>query len=112
HAKDRGMKHFKFEGPTEIPILHSANVFITMNPVSGGIYSGRSELPDNLKMLFRSIAMMVPDYHLIAEILLYSYGFQDSKNLARRLTTTYKLCSEQLASQDHYDYSLRAIRAV
>ncbi len=63
-------------------------------------------------MLFRSIAMMVPDYNLIAEILLYSYGFQDSKALARRLTTTYHLCSQQLATSDHYDYSLRAIRAV
>ena len=48
--------------------------------------------------------MMVPDYALIGEIMFFAYGFEFAKECGAKMVTTFKLCSEQLSAQPHYDY--------
>ncbi|XP_068211563.1 cytoplasmic dynein 2 heavy chain 1 [Palaemon carinicauda] len=95
----------------EIPVDPNSGIFITLNPAGKG-YGGRQKLPDNLKQLFRPVAMARPDNELIAEVMLFSEGFKNARSLGRKLVAVFSLSKELLTPQQHYDWGLRALKTV
>ena len=92
----------------QLKVHGNTGIFITMNPG----YAGRSNLPDNLKKLFRSVAMSKPDKELITEVMLYSQGFNQAKQLSKSVVPFFDHCAKQLSKQAHYDFGLRALKSV
>lgn len=94
-----------------VDVDFNAGIFVTLNPAGKG-YGGRSRLPDNLKALFRPVAMGAPDNELIAEVNLVTEGFTQAKDLASKIVSLFKLSRQLLSPQQHYDWGLRALKAV
>ncbi len=85
---------------SQVDLDPNAGIFITMNPAGKG-YGGRQKLPDNLKQLFRPVAMSKPDNEQIAEVILFSEGFKEAKAIGRKLVAVFNL-----SKYDHNKYGI------
>ena len=56
--------------------------------------------------------MTRPDRELIAQVMLFSQGFRTAGFPASKIVPSFNLCDKQLSPQPHYDFGLRALKAV
>ena len=69
--------------------------FITMTPAT----SGRAVLPESIKVPFCPCAMIKADLQLIAENMLMSEGYKETKRLSSQFMTRDGLSEEFLSIQ-------------
>lgn len=93
---------------TQLNFNPSCYISFSMNPATPKL----SDLPDNLKLHFRTVCFMNPDFEKICQVELFSAGFNDAKYLAMALTEVYSLCNDQMSSKNGYDFKLRNLKCV
>ncbi|ORC91608.1 putative dynein heavy chain [Trypanosoma theileri] len=94
-----------------VQVNRNSGIFVTLNPAGKG-YGGRTKLPDNLKQLFREVAMSIPDAELITSTMLLSEGFTHAKSISKQIVELFRLSGQLMSRQQHYDWGLRSLKAV
>jgi len=88
-----------------IQLHNDVRIFISTNTS----LSVLKNIPNSMKQFFRKITFNKPNIQIIAEVLLYSKGFQNSSSLSKKIHEFINVSSSLLNNQSHYDFSLRFV---
>ncbi|XP_014210223.1 dynein heavy chain 7, axonemal-like [Copidosoma floridanum] len=86
----------------------NSHLSISVNPTIPKLFN----LPDNLRLHFRTVCFMNPDAEKICQIELFAAGFDDAKNLATAINEVYDLCNDLMSSRKTYNLKLRSMKCV
>ncbi len=106
-ALQAGEHQIEFDG-SDIKINKGCAIFVTTD----SLQEDAEHIPGNLKLLFRPVAMANPDFALIAEVILRSQGFAETRVLSKKIASMVELCDGLLSSQPHYEFGLRSIISI
>ncbi|XP_022081686.1 dynein gamma chain, flagellar outer arm-like [Acanthaster planci] len=101
-------KHCILGDGEEVTLKSGISLFITVNnetaPPEG--------IPVDIKLLFRTVALVMPDFSLILKARCAAYGFRSPRMLADRLKMVAQQCKEQLTPDEHPVFNIKNMISV
>ncbi|XP_078503742.1 dynein axonemal heavy chain 5-like [Lissotriton helveticus] len=92
----------------EIAVDKNCNLFLTVH-----WQPGFKQLPSDVRALFRTVSLCVPDHTILLRGKLTSLGFKSPKTIAKRLQLIAELVKEQLrAEKCHNHFSFQSFLGV
>ncbi|KAJ1151043.1 hypothetical protein NDU88_003830 [Pleurodeles waltl] len=91
----------------EIAVDKNCNLFLTVH-----WQPGFQQLPGDVRALFRTVSLCVPDHTVLLRGKLTSLGFKSPKAIARRLQLIAELVREQLPEKCHHHFSFQSFLGV
>lgn len=95
----------------EIPECMAEHFSVTGNPglVKIDLVHGAPETSESIDF---GIPMTVPDYALIAEVMLFCQGIHQATMISNKLCEAFDHFEENCSKQSHYDFGLRTLKMV
>ncbi|EFA11266.2 Dynein heavy chain, cytoplasmic-like Protein [Tribolium castaneum] len=98
------------KGALDVVVLNSTHIDINKCFICCTMTRPK-DLPESFKILFRPLALTLPDIHIIAQVSLLSSGYESSVKLGRKIVNVHSLMRD-LLPLSKLDFGLRAINEI